>query len=51
MRGALEGGQVVNYLDEKLHQIRNMEREEKERKCKREQESKPFFKDNVCDLS
>lgn len=47
----MDGGQVVNYQDEKLHQIRHIEREEKERKRKREQESKPFFKDNVCDLS
>lgn len=49
--GVLEGGQVVNYLDEKLHQVRHIEREEKKRKRKREQESKPLFKDNVCDLS
>lgn len=47
----MEGGQVVNYLDEKLHQVRHIEREEKKRKRKREQESKPLFKDNVCDLS
>lgn len=48
--GVLEGGQVVNYLDEKLHQVRHIEREEKKGRGSENKRASPFSR-TTCVIS